>query len=302
MKSSRILIISFLVISILGIWYFIIKDYNYKITFKTKHIPGIVYNHILNWNDGESKTNPVVTNLKNTPFEEVNQELKSGDTILNLNWEIRKEDDKTTIVTLKITDSEHSFNQNIQALFGKNFFIKKRIAKVKDLNKKIDEQSKLYKISLIEKAQSPSTNCACLPMESKVSDKAKAMVGNIAILSDYIKENNIELAGNPFSEITDWDMENDKIEFNFCFPLPNQMNYPENNKILFREVTQRSALKAIFNGNYNMSHLAWYTILDYANTNDIGLEDSPIEVYLNDPHLGGNALEWSAEIYLPIKN
>ncbi|MGC1205885.1 MAG: GyrI-like domain-containing protein [Flavobacteriaceae bacterium] len=302
MKLSRLLKTSFLLICLLGIWYFFIKDYNYKITFKTKQIPGIVYNHILNWNDGESKGNPVVTNFENIPFKEVNQELKSGDTILNLNWEIKKEDDEITFITLKITDPEHSFNQNIQALFGKNGFIKKRISKVKELNIKIDEQSKLYNLSLIEKAQTPSTFCACLPIESKVSDKAKAMVGNITILSDYINDNNIKLAGNPFSEITNWDMENDKIKFNFCFPLADKKNYPEHNKIQFKKIEQRDALKAIFNGNYNMSHLAWYIILDYANTNNISIETSPMEVYLNDPHMGGNALNWSAEVYMPIKN
>lgn len=302
MKIFRLLKLSCLAISLLGLWYFIIKDYNYKITFKTKQIPSIVYNHIQNWNDGESKSNPVVTNLKNTPFDEINQELKSGDTILNLKWKIKKEDDEITFITLKITDPEHSFNQNIQALFGANVFIKKRISQVKELNKNISDEFKLYKISSVIKDQLPSNNCACITLESKVVDKAVAMVKNIAILSDYINDNNIKLTGNPFSEITNWDMENDKIKFNFCFPLADKKNYPEHNKIRFKKVKQKNALKAIFNGNYNMSHLAWYTILDYANTNNISTETSPIEVYLNDPHMGGDAINWSAEIYMPIEN
>jgi hypothetical protein len=28
---------------------------------------------------------------------------------------------------------------------------------------------------------------------------------------------------------------------------------------------------------------------------------TPFEVYLNDPHQGGNALEWKADVYMPIE-
>jgi hypothetical protein len=31
------------------------------------------------------------------------------------------------------------------------------------------------------------------------------------------------------------------------------------------------------------------------------VEDTPVEVFYNNPNMGGNALTWKAEIYLPLK-
>ena len=38
-----------------------------------------------------------------------------------------------------------------------------------------------------------------------------------------------------------------------------------------------------------------------AEINDIAINRLPIEIYLNDPHGGGNDLEWEAEIYMPLE-
>lgn len=302
MKVIKILKILSIAIIAIGIWYFFIKDYNYKITFKTKQTPVIVYNEIINWNDGRSKREQqVVSNLKKTPFESVYQELKNGDSIVNLNWTIKKENDSITVVTLKIKDSKNNFSQNIRALFGNNAFIAKRISKVKELNNKIEEQSKRHKLSSISKTKVPFINCACISLESDLSSKALTMVSNISVLTDYAKNNNIELSGHPFSEVTYWDTESEKIKFNFCFPLEHREKYPENKQLFFKSIKEHLALKTVFNGNYNMSHLGWYRILDYSNRNNINIEKSIIEIYLNDPHQGGNPLDWEAEIYMPIR-
>lgn len=301
MNKKKIILVALFPIVLLGIWYFFIKDYNYKITFKTHQAPGIVYHHILEWNDGEAKNIEVINLIEKHPFNRINQEFKSGDATYNLNWEIIKENDTTSFVTLKIKDESNSFKQNLQAIFFKNDFVKNRISKVKDLRSYINNKAEFYRISRITKDILPSVNCAYITLESNITNKAMSMVSNISLVMSYIKDNDIELTGNPFSEITSWNMDNDSIKFNFCFPIKEMEKYPESDIVKIKKSIPKSGIKVDYNGNYSTSHLAWYRLLDYAKTYNININNLPIEIYKNDPHLGGDAIKWLAEIYMPIE-
>jgi effector-binding domain-containing protein len=300
MKLSRVFKIVGILLVFLGVWYFFIKDYNYKITFKTNQVPAIVYNQIIKYNDGEPSNNKVVSILNKTPFNEIQQELKSGDSVIKLNWFLSKVNDSTTLVTLKIKDEAHSLKQNFQALFFKNSFVEKRISKVQQFGKEINQEAESYKISLVTKAEMPFYNCAYISLESTVQNKAITMLKNIEVLTNYIRDNNLEIGNNPFSEITDWNIENDSIKFNFCFPINEMDNYPLNESVKIKKTIKKEALKIVYNGNYRDSDMAWYGIIEYAKSNNISIKLRPFEIYLNDPHQGGNALEWQAEIYMPI--
>ena len=63
----------------------------------------------------------------------------------------------------------------------------------------------------------------------------------------------------------------------------------------------KKALKAIYHGNYITSDRAWYALMDYAEKNGIEVVPEPVEVFFNNPNMGGDALNWTAEIYLPIR-
>ena len=114
-----------------GMWYFIIKDYNYKVTFTISQSPGIVYNHITKWNKGIGLNNKVLTNVEQIPFSEVTQKLVSGDSVFKINGKLEKTNDSTTLVVAKIKDEQHSFIQNLQVPFIKNAFVKQSISIVK---------------------------------------------------------------------------------------------------------------------------------------------------------------------------
>jgi effector-binding domain-containing protein len=289
-----------LIVIILSSWYFLIKDYNYKITFTTSQATGIVYNALIKWDGGKNSSNNNLTILNKIPFSEVHQKFVSGDTVYTFNWLLQKKNDSTTLVIAKIKDEKHSFKQNLQAIFYKNAFVKKSTSIVKSFGEDLIQHAKSYKLSKVTEGKIPSQNCAYISLESKLQDKASTMLKNIAMLTNYIKDNNIELTGSPFLEITAWDIKNDQIKFDFCFPIKEQNIYPETNTIKFKKTETKDALKTVFNGNYRISDKAWYTLIDYANSNNIELEKLPVEFYLNDPHSGGNPLEWEAEVYMPI--
>ncbi|MCK5400277.1 MAG: hypothetical protein KAJ28_01475 [Flavobacteriaceae bacterium] len=297
--------IKFLIVFVLLgslIWYFAIKDYNYRVTFKTPQVPGIVYDHIIKWNNGEGVNNKVVTVLNQSPFFEIEQELIVGDSIFKIRWTLEKENDSTTLVIAKFKDVKHSFMQNLQVPFYKNAFVKRSISTVKKFGENLLQNAKNYKVSEVTKDKIPSQYCAFISLESKPQDKASTMVKNIYIVMNYIKDNNIKLTGNPFLEITEWDVVKDIIKFNFCFPIEERGQYPTTNDVKFKKIKEKFALKTSFNGNYKISDRAWYVIMDYAQTKKIDIDKLPVEVFFNDPHDGGNDLEWKAEVYMPIKN
>ncbi len=299
-KSIKYILFLFLIGGVT--WYFAIKDYNYRVTFKTHQAPGIVYDHLIKWNNGERADNKVVTVLKQSPFFEIEQELIVGDSIFKIQWTLEKDNDSTTLVIAKIKDEKHSFIQNLQVPFYKNAFVKRSISTVKKFGEGLLQNAKNYKVSEVTKDKIPSQYCAYISLESKPQDKASIMVKNIYVVMNYIRENNIKLTGNPFLEITKWDVVKDSIKFNFCFPIAERSQYPATNTVKFKKFKEQNALKTVFNGNYKISDRAWYVIMDHAKTKEIEIDNLPIEVFLNDPHDGGNDLEWQAEIYMPIKN
>jgi len=300
MKLSGILKIAGIVLVLLGVWYFFIKDYNYKITFKTPQIPAIVYNQIIKYNDGEPKNTKVVRVLNKSPFNEIQQELKRGDSVIKLNWVLSKVNDSITLVTLKIKDEAHSFKQNFQAIFSKNAFVKNRISKATQFGENMNHEAESYKISSVTKAEIPAFNCAYISLESTIENKAMTMLNNIEMLTNYIRDNNMEISNHPFSEITNWNIENDSINFNFCFPIKEMENYPFTERIKIKKTLKKKALKIVYNGNYKYSDKAWYGIIEYSKSNNINIEMTPFEIYLNDPHQGGDPLQWKADVYMPL--
>jgi effector-binding domain-containing protein len=101
--------------------------------------------------------------------------------------------------------------------------------------------------------------------------------------------------------VNSWNREADSLDFNFCFPIVRSERLPEYPGISYKRIFSKKALKAVYNGNYITSDRAWYALLDYAHRNNIPVEETPVEVFYNNPNMGGNALTWKAEIFLPIK-
>jgi effector-binding domain-containing protein len=62
------------------------------------------------------------------------------------------------------------------------------------------------------------------------------------------------------------------------------------------------AIKTDFYGNYSISDITWYSLAEEAKKQGYRRNNKLIEVYFNDPHSGGNELEWKAEIYMGIES
>lgn len=294
----------FLIITIcilgFGVWYFMVKSYDYKVTFNTSLSQGVVYSSISAWSNWKNPKKQLVTTLYKKPFSEIEQEFKVSDSIINIHWEIERVSDSATKVSALLKDKDHSFLQKLKVPFTKTDFVKRSIQTVKKIKNDLKVHEASFKLSFVEKAIIPETHCACISTKSTLNKKALEMISHNSELLQYINLNNLKLDGKPLLKVTVWDFDTDMISFDFCFPVKKLDNYPKHAGIQIKTIESQPALKVTFNGNYKISDRAWFSLIDYAKQNHIEIEPLPTEFFFNNPHNGGNELEWKAEVYMPI--
>lgn len=302
MTKKSILYLIVIVVLALGIWYFFIKPYNYQVSFTTKQSQSIVYDHLANWHDGKSRSDSVVSLISKNPFSGIIQDYKFGDSVFKFNWDLKMIDANTTKVTAKVKDEKHSIMQNLYIISSDNHFKNKSITTVQKFGESLMKNAENYRIHEVTDSVIPAQHCAYISVKSKINEKASAMLKNIFYVMNYIKEHDtIQLAGHPFLEVTEWNVENDSLKFDFCFPINKMKNYPKlPSNVHIKQTKEHKALKTIFNGNYRISDRAWLQLRDYAAFNDIKINNLPVEIFHNDPHTGVNALDWKAEVFMPV--
>jgi len=296
MKKIRT-IIGFLTIGFL-LWYFIIKTYDYLVTFKVKTTAGTINQSIKLWNTSLENSNPIQQeNLKN-----LTQQIIVKDSTFNYNWSISSVNDSISKVNVYVTDIDHSFANKISIPFGTTDFEKRTQNTITDFIDKLKEHLNKIRVRVVGIDSTRTTYCAYIPMKGLQIEKARGMMQNYSLLTSVLSAENIEMNGTPFVEITNWNTQNDSIAYNFCFPVIKSDSLPIDPRIQYKQYSGVKALKASYNGNYITSDRAWYALLDYAGNNDIEIVKKPLEVFYSNPNFGGDELKWEAQIYLPIKD
>lgn len=290
--SIVIIIIGFLT------WYLFIKPYDYLITMKVKTIPGTINQTIKLW--GKTVDNTTLINQKDLTHLE--QTLKINDSLYSYTWKIIPVNDSLSKIKVYVKDLNYSLKNKIAVPFGDTDFEKTTVRTLTDYLTKLDEHIKRYKVHIVGESQFRSTYYAYVSVQCKQIAKAQGMMKNYSFLNSILVDNNVQLNGRPFVEITYWNMEKDSINFNFCYPIIKSDSLPKHELLKYKKINEHKALKAIYNGNYITSDRAWYALIDYANSKNIQLKNTPIEVFNNNPNMGVDELSWEAEIYMPIKN
>ena len=290
-------IIGFLTIGFL-LWYFIIKPYDYLVTFKVKTTAGTINQSIKLWNTSLENSSPIQQeNLKN-----LTQQIIVKDSTFNYNWSISSVNDSISKVNVYVTDIDHSFANKISIPFGTTDFEKRTQNTITDFIDKLKEHLNKIRVRVVGIDSTRTTYCAYIPLKGLQIEKARGMMQNYSLLTSILSAENIEMNGTPFVEITNWNTQNDSIAYNFCFPVIKSDSLPIDPRIQYKQYSGVKALKASYNGNYITSDRAWYALLDYAGNNDIEIVKKPLEVFYSNPNFGGDELKWEAQIYLPIKD
>ena len=272
-------IIGFLTIGFL-LWYFIIKPYDYLVTFKVKTTAGTINQSLKLWNTSLENSSPIQQeNLKN-----LTQQIKIKDSTFNYDWSISSINDSISKVNVYVTDMDHSFANKISIPLGTTDFEKRTQNTITDFIGKLKEHLNKIRVRVIGIDSTRTTYCAYIPMKGLQIEKARGMMQNYSLLTSVLSAENIEMNGTPFVEITNWNTQNDSIAYNFCFPVIKSDSLPIDPLIKYKQYNGVKALKASYNGNYITSDRAWYALLEYGENNGIEIANKPLEVFYSNPN------------------
>lgn len=300
MKNKVIIIlvsVAFLCFS----WYFLLKKSDYVVKFKTKAATGTIYQGILDWTkDRENKNGEKFIVTESKTYSHLIQTLTSNSGTVRYDWEIEPINDSITAITVGVSDPDHKFKNRISAPFGSEF-ISAEVAKIKAFKAGLDEHLSTFKIGKIYEGQTESIFVAYISLESVLQEKAQTMIGNDNIIMAYLFNNKIKILGKPILEVEKLDLKNEKIKFNYCFPIDKNTNYISDKKVKFKTIPAKKGLKIDYFGNYRTSDRAWFQVFDHAKAKNINLDFDLTEHYLNNPFNGGKEIEWKTEILIPYK-
>ncbi|RDY59464.1 GyrI-like domain-containing protein [Flagellimonas nanhaiensis] len=280
------------------IWYLFLKPSDYIVRFQASTFPGAINQTLKLWDQSVE----TVSNIEQQgDLYHLEQKLKFGDSIHHYHWSIEPLTDSTSKVTVRISDEDHSLKNKINIPFGDTNFEKRSRRTVLDFMENLREHTKKFKVTIVGEEEIPSKYIAYIPVKVTQFQKAGGMMKNFSYLTGELISRGAQLDGLPIVEVTKWDMQNDSLYYNFGQPIIRSEKLPIGTDIEYKRIFSKKALKAIYNGNYITSDRAWYALMDYAKKNNIEVENTPVEVFHNNPHVGADELNWKAEIYLPIK-
>jgi effector-binding domain-containing protein len=296
MKKVVIAITGLLLLGL--IWYLFFKPYDYTVRFKTKTFPGAINQTLKLWDQSLDTVRKVV---ENGSLLSLTQRLKFGDSTHTYHWKIQSLTDSTSKIQVNIRDVKHSFMNKIRVPFADTDFEKRSRKTVLDFMENLEEHRKKFKITIEGEAEIPSKYVAYIPIKSIQFDKANGMMKNTSYIEQTLLQNGVELDGPPMLEVTKWNTNVDSLEYNFCYPVIYSKQLPQDTDIKYKQINKKKAIKAIYNGNYITSDRAWYALIDYSKKNELDIQLKPIEVFYNNPHFGGNELNWKTEVYIPLQ-
>jgi len=295
-------IIAFTIFLGVAIWYLFIKQYDYQVSFKVKGSQGSVYYQIVNWESwGEDPKIKNINTVDSALYERVIQQVITKSGILNLEWNVESINDSITQIKVGAISEKKSVINRLAILTGETTFTRLLNNELIDFGKEVNKFARSFRIRIEGESEIPELEYLYISSKSNRLRKAAMMLPMNADLYPKILENKVETNGYPFVKITEWDIINDDIKFNFGFPVRHKDSLPISSVIKYGKSPAMKAIKATFYGNYRDSDQAWFALLEYAKRRNISVEKKPLEIFYNDPKQDGNSAEWKAEVFLPIK-
>lgn len=297
--------LTFILIGLFLIWYLGFKQYDYEVRFKAKTSPGTLYTMAEEWNlirKGQGKLDYEL--LSKTPYNAISQKLKYEGSKYGLEWSFESLNDSITEVIMGYNQPGRKVYNRLTAPFLNTKFKEDLLFFAKEYKTGLD-------FTLKEKFRVHTVNLDTIPEMSYVylqlkgipmRDKAANMMKNNSYLLQLLQELNLKKQGYPFLFIQNWDKQNNTVDFRFCYQIEHTDSLPSHKELKYDVVAARPALKTIYNGNYINSDRGWFALHEYARRHKIECEQTPLEIFHNNPFSDANEIKWITEIYLPLKD
>ena len=298
---KKIIIGLSILFSVFLVWYLLIKETDYNISFKVNAATGTVFQGIQEWTNAQGlKDSEKYVILEKRNFDFIKHEMTKKEVRMHYTWEITPINDSLTKVNVGIKDLNHSWYNKVTAPFFNTEFKEEQIKKISDFKKGLSEHLKNFKVRIDGEGVSEETFVAYINITSVLQEKARKMIASDGIITGFLYENQIKIKGRPYLEIVKWDLDKETINFNYCFPVDKPVKNIANDVVKFKTLPALKGLKATYYGNFRTSDRAWFTLLDYAKTHNIAIENKVLEHFLSNPFNGGNEKEWETKIIIPL--
>ena len=301
MNKKKIILAIFVLFGLFLIWYLFIKKSDYIITFKANTATGVVYQGINEWVKAEVKnTGETFKLLHNNKFDALQYEVSKGSKSVIYDWEINPINDSVTSIKVGITEPSRSFINRISVPFLMTDFKTEQLKTIQAIKDDLTEHLSNFKVAKITEGTTEEVFVAYINLKSVLQEKAQNMIMDDPKVTGYLYRNTIKIMGKPYVEINSWDLDTEKLDFNYCFPIDKNTKYIPDEFVKFKSIPPKKGLKVSYFGNFRTSDRGWFAILDYAKKRDLKLDLRPIENYMANPFNGGVELEWETKIMIPF--
>src|SRR5690606_34250465 len=118
----------------------------------------------------------------------------------------------------------------------------------------------------------------------------------------FIKQNNLNMAGAPFTIYNELDSANNTVIFSTGVPVREQVITPEGSPVVCGFMEPVSAVKTTLKGDYKNISEAYTKTRQYIEKNNLPIDPNGkmFEVYITNPEETLNPADWLTEVYIPI--
>lgn len=303
MSAKKVLLLVLSVaFSLFMIWYLFIKKSDYCISFKVKTATGTVFQGIQEWSIARLATDhEKYVLIEKKDFSFIKQEMIMDKTTMEYSWDIDAVNDSITTVEVSIKDGDHSIYNRLTAPFFNTDFKESQINKITAFRNGLNKHLENFKVKIDGLGQSEETFVAYISLESVLQEKAQTMIMNDAAITGFLEQNKIKIIGRPYVEVENWNIDKERLNFNYCFPIDSNVQMINNGIVKFKTIKAKKGLAATYYGNFRTSDRAWFALLDYAKKHNYKLSNKPLEHFLANPFNGGDELSWETKIIIPFE-
>ncbi len=295
MKTKRILLSIGIVVLLFVAW-ILFKPYDYRAIIKAPTNISTVECALKIWNESLNNSKGIHKKAPNL----LKQTLDYKDADNTYFWNIKKHNDSLSVIKVKIKRTPISLTERAKLYFFETGYKKEFKKSLYDFKAALKYLLENTKVKIIGKGIVPAKNYVYVLINTKQRKKAQGMMRHYSGITQYLIDKKIELDGTPFLEVKSWNQKTDSLSYRFCFPVKKQNNFPETPLYKYDERLEAKALKAIYNGNYKSSDIAWYHLIDYAKKNGIKIIKRPLEIFHNNPNYGSEELSWKTEVFMNV--
>ena len=244
--------------------------------------------------------------IEAVPNKSIQQQMLFSDfPTSNVSWRFKPNEDGTTDATWTISGKDLPFDfKAFATLMGG---MEKQIGphyerSLEKLDSIVVADMKRYSVKVNGITQHGGGYYIYNTSSCKISDLANKMQEMMPKIGMYAMNNNIKMAGAPFTNYHKWDEENNAVMFSSCVPTTEKIMSSEPD-VLTGQLKPFKAVKTTLKGNYDNLKEAWETASKYIKDNNLEeLHDAPaLEVYQTEPMSTPNPANWITEIYIAVK-